>query len=129
MALITEHLLATDVYKRPHTIKDKDALAVLLIRLLLMDPGTNPLHPEMGVGLVSRYRYSSSADMPTLNTEISEQISQFLPDFRYTNVECTVVDRSINVDISIDDTLYAFTTETDDSKIRHGQIKLSNRGD
>lgn len=128
MALITEHLIATDVYNKPHTIKNKDALAVLIIRLLLMDPGTNPLHPEMGVGLVSRYRFSSSSDMTTLNSEISDQMKNFLPKFSYTNVSCSVKEGNIIVNISIDDTLYTFTTETDDSKILPGQIKLSDYG-
>lgn len=128
MALITEHLLSTDDYNKPHTIKDKDALAVLIIRLLIMHPGTNPLHPEMGIGLIERYRYCSSDDIPTLNTEIEEQMRQFLPDFRFTKVECSTVNGSINVSIAIDDTLYSFTTESNDSKLLPGQIKLSDTG-
>ena len=128
MAQITEHLIATDVYKRPFTIKDKDALAVLIIRLLIMHPGTNPLHPEMGIGLVERYRYCSADDISTLNSEIEEQMKQFLPNFRYTNVECTMVDKYIDINIAIDDTLFSFTTQTDDSKLLPGQIKLSDSG-
>lgn len=128
MAQIVEHLIATDDYNKPYTLKDKDALAVILIRLLIMDPGTNPLHPEAGVGLVRRYRFSSPDDMPTLNREIDQQIRVYLPQFSYVNVECTFVEGAIHVNISIDDTLFAFTTETDAAKILPGQIILSNSG-
>lgn len=128
MTDLTEYLISTDDYKKPSVIKDKDALAVLIIRLLIMRPGTNPLHPEMGVGIVERYRYSSSDNMPALNSEIEQQIRIFLPNYRFTKVECTMVDGNIDVEITIDDTLYSFTTQTDDSKLLPGQIKLSDGG-
>ena len=52
-----EYLLDMNNFDQPEILKDKAAIAALLTRLILLEPGTNPLFPTMGVGLVSKYRY------------------------------------------------------------------------
>ena len=56
---MVEHLLTTNEYLEPKTLKGADAYGTLLFRLLILQPGENPLHPRMGVGLGPKYRFIS----------------------------------------------------------------------
>ena len=46
-----EYFLSIDNLSKPKVVTGQEAIAYLLIRLLLLNPGSDPLHPEMGVGL------------------------------------------------------------------------------
>ena len=46
-----EYLLTTNEFLVPDHVEGSDAYGLLLLRLLLLQPGQNPLHPAMGVGL------------------------------------------------------------------------------
>ena len=54
-----EYLLSTNEYLEPAMEDGSTAYGILLMRLLLLIPGTNPLHPAMGVG-IPKYRFISS---------------------------------------------------------------------
>lgn len=113
MAQISEGLLTTDKYNKPMLLKDKDALAILLLRLLVMTPGTNPLHPELGVDIRGRYEYCGEDDLDDLNTEIETQISIYLPSYITCTVEAEIRDnRSMGISITIDDMLFKYSTAT-----------------
>lgn len=105
-----EYLLDTDAYNKPLVLKDKDALAVLLLRLLKMKPGDHPLHPEMGVDIVGRYRYCSAKDLPVLQREINNQISTYLPNYRTIDISVSSLEGEILVSINIDGTMFNYTT-------------------
>ena len=105
-----EYLLSTNKYKKPYALTDKDALSVLIIRLLLMEPGTHPLHPEMGIDLIGRYRYCSKDDIPQLQNEIESQIETYLPGFHSLEVTPYISDSKLKIKVTIDDTLFNFTT-------------------
>ena len=47
-----EYLLSMDNFGRSKILTDEEAIAALLTRLILLEPGTNPLMPAMGVGIV-----------------------------------------------------------------------------
>ena len=49
-----DYLLDVNNFEMPKIFNDQQAIAALLTRLILLEPGTNPLFPTMGVGLVSR---------------------------------------------------------------------------
>ena len=74
-----EYLLSTNEYLEPKVLKSSDAYGTLLTRLLLLEPGTNPLYPEMGVGIGPKYRFMMEDDMPALQTRIQDQINAYLP--------------------------------------------------
>ena len=100
-----EYLLSTNKYNEPEIVTDKSSIALLLVRLILLDPGSDPLHPDMGVGIKS-YRYSLN-QLEELKKRIENQIELFLPEF--TNASISLIgtpDRVCNIEITIDDTTY-----------------------
>lgn len=123
--MLREHLVTTDEFNRPKVLKGKDALSVLLLRLLLMEPGDNFDHPEMGIDVIGRYRYSQADDLKTLEKEIEMQIEQYLPTYRVAEVKCTKVEKYIEIAINIDDTLFSFTTQSG-KDVPKEKISLSN---
>ena len=48
-----EYLLDVDNFSKPKILTDQQAIAALLTRLILLEPGTNPLFPTMGVKVSS----------------------------------------------------------------------------
>lgn len=102
-----EYLLTTDQFKRPKVLSNQEAIAMLLLRLILLDPGSDPLHPDMGVG-IRQYRYAMGKE-EELRNRISDQITKFLPCFPAGNVELeTTSDKLINIKITINDTVYMY---------------------
>ena len=90
------------------------AYGILLMRLLLLIPGTNPLHPAMGVG-IPKYRFISSDGLNELQTLIQEQISTYLPSqfIESTKVYLTLKENTKYLIITIiaDETKYILDTE------------------
>ena len=87
---VVEYFLGTNEFNRPSVWTDVDATYVLLIRLILLEPGTYPNHPRMGVGLVSRYRYAKAEELNNLKDDIRDQITTYLPQFSSIEVELTL---------------------------------------
>lgn len=116
-----EYLLSTNEYKEPKVAEGSDAYGILLTRLLLLEPGTNPLHPGMGVGLGPKYRFISENDMPILQTLIQEQVNTYLPSefLTATKVYLELKSKSKYLQITIiaDDTKYVFDTENSSTPI------------
>lgn len=110
-----EYLLTTNEYKEPRVAEGSEAYAILLTRLFLMEPGTNPLHPGMGVGLGPKYRFISEDDMPILQSLIQDQVNTYLPsDFATTTkayLESKTNSKYLLITIIADDTKYIFDTE------------------
>ena len=42
------------IFKEPRETTGRKAIGALIVRLLLLEPGTDPNRPEMGVELVSK---------------------------------------------------------------------------
>lgn len=105
-----EALFSTNKYNLPSTIEGKEKLTILIIRLLLLEPGSNPLHPEMGVGLLQRYSNCEEEDLSDLDDEIRKQIEVFLPEYDRAEIKTKIEDRILRLEIVIDDTLFNFTT-------------------
>lgn len=104
-----EYLLSMDNFGRSKILTDEEAIAALLTRLILLEPGTNPLMPAMGVGIVSKYRYLFADQAPNLKKDIETQINTFLPEANCTNVELIYnSDNSVDIAITIDDTIFMY---------------------
>lgn len=116
-----EYLLSTNEYLEPKVIESSDAYGVLLTRLLLLEPGTNPLHPGMGVGLGPKYRFITEDDMPILQSIIQEQVNTYLPsDFLTVTkayIEIKPNSKYLQITIIADDTKYVFDTENSNTPI------------
>lgn len=116
-----EYLLTTNEFLEPTVVEGSDAYGILLTRLLLLQPGTNPLHPNMGVGLGPKYRFISEDDMPMLQTLIQDQVNTYLPS-EFTSVvqaylEIKPKSKYLLITIIADDTKYVFDTEDSDTPI------------
>ena len=92
---------------------------LLLTRLILLEPGTFQSHPDMGVGLISNYRYrvddgSLSSD---LKARIQTQIDTYLPFLSGIDVVVMIKDKSFYVTITIDTLVYGMLYNTIDNTV------------
>ena len=102
-----EYCLSVDNFKRPKVYEHEQAIAILLTRLILLNPGSDPLHPDMGVG-ITNYRYLLGKQ-DELEARITEQVSTYLQCFSSPKVEIVITeDKLCNIDITIDDVLYVY---------------------
>ena len=76
MGVYKEYVLSTNSFKKPKVLTGKTAIATLLVRIILLEPGTDPLQPEMGVGLVSKYRFLNGPLEVDLKNDIKSQVSK-----------------------------------------------------
>lgn len=90
---LKEPLMTINQFQRPIELEGTDAQIMLITRLILLDPGTIQTHPDMGVGLVSMYRYTVDVDLDKLRNRIQSQISKYLPMFTTVQVK---VDLNVN---------------------------------
>lgn len=113
--VVTEHALSINAFNKPLVSTNQDAIAIKLIELMLLRPGTYPTRPNMGVGLVEKYRYVFTDDIGILQSEIEDQIRTYLPDFQTVTVELRVdeYNKNLYLYITINDTTYALVLDTD----------------
>ena len=110
--MIKEYLLTTNEFSKPKDVSGSKAVSILLLRLLIMYPGVNPLHPKMGVGLY-KYRYITEDDISILRNEIENQINTYMPE-EYQNSEVILKFKEKNIlviSIVINNIAYVFDTE------------------
>lgn len=122
---MNEYLLRTDKFGKPAVASDNMALNILICRLIIMEPGSNRLHPEMGVGIRSRYRESDVEDLDNLEEEIKVQIENFLPGFSDIQITCESYEGDIRISFKLDD--YTFQIDAGDI-IENGIFGLTNNG-
>jgi hypothetical protein len=107
MILEREYTLSITPLNRPEVLKNQEAIAMLLLRLILLNPGSDPLHPEMGVGIIN-YRYAMGK-LEELKKRVEDQVATYLPCFPAGNVEITITPNKLcNILITIDDTVYTY---------------------
>lgn len=114
-----EALLSINKYDRPTVLKNENATYTLLMRILLLTPGSIQSHPEMGVGIISRWRYSDMSELAQLELEIERQVSTYLPKLNASNVEVSQSKENngeIIIKITVDNVVYAF--ETNNTELR-----------
>lgn len=81
------HLLALNEFGMPKVLKDTDAMYTKIIYLILLEKGKFQSHPNMGVGLRSRYRYNNEQNLLAhLRNDISDQISKYLPELEIIDI-------------------------------------------
>ena len=70
-----EHVLSLNNFGMPKVFNDNDSAYVLIIRLILLEPGKFQSHPDMGVGIRSRYRFNNEENfLMNLQNDIKKQI-------------------------------------------------------
>lgn len=107
MILEREYTLSITPLNRPEVLKNQEAIAMLLLRLILLNPGSDPLHPDMGVGIIN-YRYAMGK-LDELRRRVEDQIHTYLPCFPAGSVEINITPTKLcNILITIDDVLYTY---------------------
>ena len=114
---IHEYAFNVDEFENPKVYSDTDAIAILLSRLLLLEPGLFQSHPEMGVGLVSKYRYQLSDKLPDLTADFRKQIEKYLPQFQGVEVNAYMVDSRCIITAKIDKYVYGFLYSQDTNEL------------
>lgn len=110
--IFREYLIDTDDFNQPKIVYGKKAIGILMCRLLLLEPGTNPMRPEMGVGIVSKYRYMFPDNLIELKRDILNQLSRYLFPYQRINITMWVeTDKTLRMDIIINDDTYKYVIE------------------
>lgn len=119
---INEYHLSIDEFKEPKVSSNAEAVATLLIRLLLLEPGTFQSHPNMGVGIVSRYRYSMEGKASDLEADFKKQIETYLPEFQSVRVKVSERNYQYNIAAEIDGSIFAINYNTETGEIKYNTL-------
>lgn len=119
-----EYVMSVTNFRKPKIVEDKSAMALYLTRLLLLMPGSDPLHPDMGVGIIN-YRYGINT-LSDLKQRIKNQIDDWLPaSYANAEVKLTITpDKLLNVQIKINDTVFIYDSSQADQPISLGDLKV-----
>lgn len=106
-----EYLLSIDRFSEPGVVKESTAIGLLLSRIIMMDKGSDPLHPDMGVG-IKQYRYGLN-NLNDLKQEIERQLSTYLPELSEGATVAIIVtpDKTCNIEIKVGDTVYVYESD------------------
>lgn len=105
-----ESVLSIDKFNNPTLLNDNQTISTMIIRLFLLEPGTIQSHPNMGIGLVSKWRFCDEDQLPDLETEIYNQISIYLPSFLLNEVHVMYQKNVLIIEIYIGSSIYVFGT-------------------
>lgn len=120
-----EYMVSINAFKRPEVKKEQQAICMLLLRLLLLEPGSDPLHPEMGVG-ITKFRFGMNT-LEDLRKRISEQLNTYLPCFPSSRVRLEITDdHLLNVYITIEDVIYVYDSKETGIPITLEDVKLNS---
>lgn len=115
---IKEVTLTTSSFNVAEVLEGNKAIGNLLVRLLLLVPGKNPLHPAMGVGIGTLYRFISSDQLSSLRLTIEKQIETYLPSFQSVNINLEIDDNKyLIIKITIDSTVYIYNTYNNNTPV------------
>ena len=116
-----EHVLSLNDFNMPKVYDTNDANYILIIRLILLEPGTFPSHPKMGVGIKSRYRYNNDENfLMQLENDISNQINAYLPSLYMTNISLAEKNNLLYIIIDTTDGSYALTYNEETNTLNAG---------
>ena len=116
-----EYLLTTNEFLVPDSVEGSNAYGLLLLRLLLLQPGQNPLHPDMGVGLKDQ-RYSLN-ELDSLRKKIEQQIRTYLPFYQSVDIDFKISpEKYINIEINLDNTVYVYNSANTGNPISLSEV-------
>ena len=80
IALTTEQTLWVDDFNISKEVDELTAIAIRLNNLIMMNPGTMPNDPKMGVGVRKyNFEYANTETIYKLRNDILEQMELYLP--------------------------------------------------
>lgn len=122
---ITEFCFSVDDFQDPKRYTNAEAIATLLVRLLILEPGTFQSHPEMGVGLYSRYAYSVEGRAIELKNDFMGQIEKYLPQFSGVHLEVIEKDGVYYIGAEINNILFRIYYDIEHAKLGYDYTSLS----
>ena len=122
-----DHAFSVDDFKTPVEFKDAKGIGMMLCRLILLEPGTFQDHPDMGVGLKSRFAHGPETTPSDIRREIESQIHKYLPNFTAARVR-TDMDKNgqLLIAIDIDNTLFSLFFDTATKNVTQVSYKSLN---
>ena len=125
---MTEATLIVDSYGRNHMYTGDTAMIHQIYHLIVMDPGTDPLNPEKGIGIRSyKYAYTDQTVLSNLENTISRQIGKYTP-YTLVTVMCKAIknrkgDYYLHVFISLNEVNEIINVSTDGEKTELAVIR------
>ena len=117
---ITEESLSIDNFNDPKIFKNAEALMLLLSRLVLLEPGVFQLHPDMGVGLLTNYRYKIDTEdglASEIQQRIRNQIDTYLPILTGIDIQVKIVDHSVYVLMQINGLMFGILYDSQNNAV------------
>ena len=124
---MNEYLLDVDKRQQPKVFTKYEGDRINAFRLIMLEPGTFPTHPTLGVGLVSRWRFRDVDTIKSsLASTIEAQLKDFMPQLIDPQVTVTIVNNNnkniINISVRVNGELtYTFKV---DEETRHTLASL-----
>lgn len=123
---VSEFCFSVDDFKNPKVFKDAEAVMTLIVRLLLLEPGTYQSHPDMGVGIISRYRYSVEGSAQALQSDIYQQIEKYIPQLQGTRVTVSEEDGKFYIAAEFENILYGVSFDKSSTEIITNTASLAD---
>lgn len=124
---MNEYLMDVDKRQQPKVFTKYEGDRINVFRLIMLEPGTFPTHPTLGVGLVSRWRFRDVDTIKSsLASTIEAQLKDFMPQLIDPQVTVTIVNNNnkniINISVRVNGELtYTFKV---DEETRHTLASL-----
>ena len=102
-----EYTFGINKFKMQNVVTGDAAVGTRLMELIMMEPGDDPLHPDMGVGLKT-FRYGIN-NLDKLRERVENQIATYLPFYQNANVAIIrTPDKVCNIEITMGDTIFVY---------------------
>lgn len=99
---IREPVIHINDFNQPKILEGVEAYYTLIVRLILLNPGVIKSHPEMGVGLVNKWRFCDVKELSNLEKSIYDQMSTYLPILLVSDVNARYDDQVLILEIILD---------------------------
>ena len=121
MSAYDESSLSVDNFQNPKVFQNAEALMLLLSRLILLEPGTFQSHPDMGVGLLTNFRYKIDSEEgleSSLKNRIRSQIDTYLPILTGVDIQVKLVDHTFYVTLQLNGQLFSILYDSQNNAIQ-----------
>ena len=108
---LNEYTLSVNNFLEPDVKSGPEAVCKLLVQLLLLEPNTFDTHPDMGVGIVSRYRYSFLGHADELQKDFQNQITKYLPVLSGVVINVKEIQKMYYITATFNKTVYVISVD------------------
>lgn len=121
--------MSVDNFNNPKIYSDAQGLMLLLSRLILLEPGTFQSHPDMGVGLLTYYRYELDSDSglaADLRQRIRSQIDTYLPILTGIDIQVKIEDKTFYVTARINNLVFGVLYDSENNTVETKYSSISD---